>query len=33
MLVERLGEEDGIAKAGSFLARWIGKDWLGAVAA
>jgi hypothetical protein len=28
MLVDRLGEEDGIAKAGSFLARWIGKDWL-----
>jgi hypothetical protein len=32
MLVERLGEEAGIAKAGALLARWIGKDWLGAVA-
>jgi hypothetical protein len=30
MLVERLGEEQGIAKAGALLARWIDKEWLAA---
>lgn len=28
MLVERLGEKDGIAKAGSLLVNWISKEWL-----
>jgi hypothetical protein len=28
MLVEQLGEEEGIARAGNLLARWIGNAWL-----
>lgn len=32
MLVERLGEEEGIAKAGALLVSWIGKEWLAAIA-
>lgn len=33
MLVERLGEKEGIAKAGALLVNWISKDWLAATAA
>jgi hypothetical protein len=33
MLVERLGEEEGIAKAGALLVSWINKEWLAATAA
>jgi hypothetical protein len=32
MLVEQLGEEEGIAKAGALLLRWIGNEWLAAIA-
>lgn len=28
MLVERLGEKEGIAKAGALLVNWISKEWL-----
>ncbi|RUL66800.1 DUF2063 domain-containing protein [Dyella dinghuensis] len=33
ILVERLGEEEGIAKAGALLMNWISKEWLVAAAA
>jgi hypothetical protein len=31
-LVEQLGEEEGIAKAGALLVSWIGRAWLAAIA-
>ncbi|RDS82051.1 DNA-binding domain-containing protein [Dyella psychrodurans] len=33
MLVERLGEQEGIAKAGALLVNWISKEWLAETAA